>query len=171
MTQYCSDHPQTPLKKIPAGVSKNKCLHGEEFMHCKQGKSYPAFMGCPVPGCKFTMPVIDEEPGADTAMKESKKFEEETEKDYSGKVKEAVKEFTKEVEEDEGPMTNKKWNIKAFEKSWGVFSSTARSEGMSPAEAIDKMHLWGWMDSVHEGTVGYNEWKSDVMERVENQGE
>ena len=164
-----------------------KCPKHAVFMTHKEGVSKKgnkySLYKCPAAGCEEIMWDTDftsktkgdemetqQKEGADTSMKDTLQFEEEAEKDYSGKVDEAVKDFTNESKsDDESPMTNKKWNIKSFEKSWGVFSSPARNEGMSPNEAIEKMHLWDWLDSVHKGTVGYEKWKGDVMERVENQ--
>ena len=77
---------------------------------------------------------------------------------------EVAKKETETVEDK--PMTSADWNIKGYEKSWGVFSAGARKEGASPKEAIQDMHLWEWMDSVHGDELGYQEWKDGVNRRV-----
>lgn len=67
------------------------------------------------------------------------------------------------------PMTSADWNIKGYEKSWGVFSAPARKVEASPKDAIMTMHLWEWMDSVHGDEPGYKEWKEGVNRRVGKQ--
>ena len=153
-------------------------------MKLRTGKN-GQFYGCiKYPECRETTPAVDQGPSDDEreslakyvekydpeaemkhdaqqtldniSMEETKKFEKETESDYKAKV-------------EDKPMTSADWNVKGYEKSWGVFSAGARKEGASPKDAIRDMHLWEWMDSVHGDEVGYPEWKEGVNRRVGKQ--
>ena len=154
-----------PLKLVKAGISK------------RTNKPFKAFMACSNYGCKETAPATDfleetpkvavnKEPQEEVDS-ETKKFEEEMENDYKSRIdRDDAKDAEPRPEVEDKPMTRLDWDTKGFEKSWGVYSSTARSEGMTPNQAVQTMHLWDWLDSMHGDAFGYKQWKASVMRRL-----
>ena len=153
MNVKCNIH-GTEMKLVPSGTSK------------KTGKNYQAFMACLDYTCKETAPAanVDPEEQMDEFVKD---LDADMKHEAQQKLDQIEAKRTKTVEDK--PMTSSDWNIKGYEKSWGVFSSSARKEGASPKEAIDTMHLWQWVDSVHGDEPGYQEWKEGVNRRVKKQ--
>ncbi len=67
---------------------------------------------------------------------------------------------------EDKPMTKLDWNEKEFIKGLGVFSSHARSEGMSPESAFKTMSIWEWMEVAYGDMPGYEEWKEKAKKRI-----
>jgi len=139
----CPDHDKF-LKLVPAGVSK------------RTGRPYDAFYVCPTTGCKNTAPAANE-----PSYEETQDIEQ-AEKDFGKKEEEPVED--NDVEDK--PMTRLDWNTKEFIKGLGVYSSAARSEGMTPSQAVETMHLWDWMDLSYGDMPGYFAWKAKAKQRI-----